>query len=208
MQKKTVKKETTAATPVTPVNDGGGGDDGDYRYGGAFLKFVDKVWSSDGIEMPAGIQLIVDETEIVVDHWDLDGKVKTFREKPLPDVDAENDKIPQSKWPRDKSGNQRRPWRKCVVIRLINPKTYETFEFKSDTAGAWRAYRALRRCMDNQLKVDGVAAKPIVELGWNWMPTQYGKDVPAPHLSIAGWWRLGGGKPAIEGPKTPELPPA
>jgi hypothetical protein len=201
MQKRAAKqvKETTAITPISHS------DDEDFRRGGTFLKFVDKVWSANGVELPAGTQLIADETGVVVDHWGLDGKVKTYREEPLPDVDAENDKVPQSKWPRDKSGNLRPPLRKCVFVKLINPKTYETFEFKSGTAGAWRGFRTLRQCMDSQLKMDGVAAMPIVELQWQWMPTRHGKDVPAPHFTIVGWWRPGDGKPApmIEGPKTP-----
>jgi hypothetical protein len=123
----------------------------------------------------------------------------------LPDVAAENKKIPRSQWPRDKSGNERPPWSHCAVVQLIHPKTYQKFEFSSGTAGAWRAYRALAGCMEGQAEVEGVAAKPVIELAWQWMPTKYGKDVPAPHFEIVGWLRPGDGNPprAIEGPKAP-----
>jgi hypothetical protein len=180
--KSPVKSETTKPASVPATRNGGGNGNGERRRG-KFLKFVDGAWSVGGVTVPPGLKLIVRKTYSEVNHWQGGKPVETL---PDGDVDALNDKIPASKWEKDRSGNPRKPWSKAVVVELVNPSTYERYRFANNSTGAYIAYDELRDCIESRIEIEGEKADPVVELGSAMMPTRHGKDVPRPVFALTG----------------------
>ena len=162
---------------------------------GVILKCVDGRWSDrDGLAPPP--TLLVCGLERILQRF-LERGVETItgRDKPLPDPDELNAKIPESEWRTGLSGKPEKPWKLNFVVRLLDPQTAEAFTFVNSTMGAQIAYERLSEQIENMTFLRGGNPLPIVKLDSRPMPTDFGSKL-RPHFTVVEWRAFG--PPAIE----------
>ena len=63
---------------------------------GTHLKWVDRVWSAGGVELPAGTRLLALALRRLLQRWEGGYVVEAIETEPLPDLDRLNATIPDS----------------------------------------------------------------------------------------------------------------
>jgi hypothetical protein len=124
--------------------------------------------------------------------------------KPLPDVDELNAKIPVVEWETGLDGRPTPPWKRQVVIYLIDPVSAGLYTYLNSTIGARIAWDQLRERVTTMRLLRGVKVVPLVRLNHRPMKTSFGMK-HRPDFTIVDWRKLGGSEPAIEAPKQPQL---
>jgi hypothetical protein len=164
------------------ISDGFDGDSDEDRNSiikGRKLKFtLDFKWEcGDEVILPEREFLAIEVIK-VVQKWvpesrgPVDTQVLGADEK-FPDIEALNNKAPRNEWS-DKFGKKKGPWQTAMVVYLLDEQTMGLLTYVADTVGGLRAVRELRESTRLARKVRGSAVFPVVTLGDEFMPTQYG----------------------------------
>jgi hypothetical protein len=216
-------KQITATPPTTDGFDsfneqvaGGGDDDGGRdapvnAIQGIRLKFTNEAkWvTSDGQEMPAGLELIAVDTKraIVkfVDQELVDGRVLASDE-PVADIDKLNKACPREEWGEDFNANPRGPWVFQLVLYLLHFDTMTRYTWPVSTVGGKICIRELADKVQMRRRIQGDRVVAIVTLSDKFMNTRYGGR-QRPDLVVKKWVRFGGPQlPLVTATTTPELP--
>jgi hypothetical protein len=163
---------------------------------GTLLKCIEGKWSADGVEVPPSTRLLAFGTDKFLQRWH-DQQAETIREKPLPDPDELNAKIPKSEWEIGLDGNPRPPWQKIYAVYLLDERTAEKFTFVNGTVGAKRAVHDLQDRVASKRMLCHAPLIAEVELRNKPMKTRFGVK-RRPHFEIVGWRQIGeAGTPRI-----------
>ena len=110
--------------------------------------------------------------------------------KPLPDVDALNAKIPESEWEPGLDEKPRPPWQKEFIVYLVNPTDASIYTFINSTMGAQIAFDRLKSKVVLMRQMRGANVVPIVKLDSQAMKTKFGQKI-RPEFTILEWRQLG-----------------
>jgi hypothetical protein len=189
---------------LTPPDDGFGGSLGDLtKRVSNFARWNDtQHWRDrDGIAMTG--QYLIGVVGEGLRRWK--DKVPTLLlEKPLPDPDQLNSEIPITEWENGLTGNPQPPWRRVVLVLLIDPATGALYQFISDTWGARIAFNLLQEAVIVMRSLRGAQVLPLVNLSERPMKTNFGWST-RPHFEIISWKTPGGDPAAIPPKPTPQI---
>jgi hypothetical protein len=186
-----------------------GNDDDDDEFSGQIVKgvrvkFNDKIWSAaDGTPLGENDQFLVVGTGHAYQRW-VDGRPEVITERPLPDLEELNDKVPREQWPIGKFSQQPEPpWKRVWYIYLVRVRDGLVATHINSTAGVRVAYSRLKERIKTMGALQGPVL-PIVKLAWAMMPSSFGPR-PRPDFIVESWRGFGGNQPAqIESPKQAE----
>jgi hypothetical protein len=174
---------------------------------GPIEKFVDGDWSIGGVPSDPKRRLVAVHVETFIRRWKDKRVIKSFTQKPLPDLDGLNATIPENEWELDLNGNPRKPYERAHRLDLLNLDTAEHTCFISATTGAGIAVSRLKDQVCWMRRMRGNNVVPQVELRCTTFPTRYGMR-KRPDFYIRGWFDLGSGGPAMaQAPAPRQLPP-
>jgi len=191
------------------------GDDDDGEFDGRLIqggraKWVDKVWTLDGVILNPQDRFLVMETGFSLQRFVDDKPEVIFKEpgKSLPNPDLLNMAIPVAEWPIGKySGKPEGPWKLVGWAQLLRMHDAARFTFVNSTWGARRCVSSIQKRIRDMCTLRGHPVHPIVQLvsvplNLKKYPGRFG-----PEFEVEGWLRLDGGEPErIEPPKpTPQL---
>ena len=173
---------------------------------GERIKFDNRWIDLNGTALNSGTQYIVMGTRIGLQRWiKKDGKSipEVKLEKPLPDLDELNAKIPMETWEKGLDGKPRKPWAAIFVVYLFNPINGKLVTYVNSTTGTRIAYNILVDQCLNMQALRGENVKPIVRLTTKPMKTEYGVR-PRPEFEVIEFEYMGGALPGKQAPKLVE----
>ena len=199
----------TARVPVIFGDD----DDDDYSdrlLQGGRAKWVDKVWTLNGVPPREDDRFLVTGTGFVLQSWK-DGLPEVILKEPgksLPDPDDLNAAIPKEQWPIGKfSGEPEGPWKLVAFAYLLRKRDAAVFTHINSTWGTRICVRSIRDRMRDMGRLRGVSVYPIVRLTSAPMPSKKFPGRFRPEFEIVEWRQIGGNPPAqIENPKQSPTP--
>jgi hypothetical protein len=185
-----------------------GDDDDNYSdrlLQGGRAKWVDKIWTTDGIPPCEGDRFLVVGTGFALQSWQ-DGLPKVIQKepgKPLPDPDDLNAAIPREQWPIGKfSGEPEGPWKTIAFAYLLRLHDAARFTHINSTWGTRICVRSIRDRMRDMGKLRGASVYPVVRLTSAPMSSKKFPGRFRPELEVLDWKGIGGNEPAqIEPPK-------
>jgi hypothetical protein len=164
---------------------------------------IDGKWSNpDGTGIPPDKPFLVLSTAEGLQHWE-DGKlveeiIKKVN-KPLPDVEQLNAKIPEDTW-EDGLNGPRPPWAHVYAAYLLDPADGSIHTHLNSTDGAKIATRQLQSQVKwKRAMLGGRKVAPIVTLGEQLVSRQYKKMGPC--FIVKDWRDL-----TPDPPNLPEVP--
>jgi hypothetical protein len=188
-------------------------DDDDYSdrlIQGGRAKWVDKVWTLDGVPPREEDRFLVTGTGSALQMW-VDGIPEVITKepgKPLPDPDDLNAAIPRGQWPIGKfSGEPEGPWKTVAFVYLLRLHDAARFTHINSTWGTRSCVRSIRERMRDMSALRGTSVFPIVRLTSAPMPSKKFPGRFRPELELDEWRQIGSNQPAqIEPPKqTPQI---
>ena len=158
----------------------------------------------DGLRPPE-VMLAIALSE-ALQCWKGKKPVETITDKPLPDVRALNETVPESEWEPGLDGKPKPPWVHQCIAYLIDPASGGTFTYLNSTVGARIAIDQLKeKVITMRALRGGVRVVPVVRLTHRPMKTFVGMK-HRPELEIVEWRKLGGDDGNIlSGPQEPQL---
>jgi hypothetical protein len=177
------------------------------RIKGDQVKFnrTDKTWSrADG--SPIAERYLVVGFEHGLQRW-RNGEVIDERfDRPLPDINELNSKVPQKQWEKGMNG-PRPPWQDSFLITLFDPLSAETVTYAGSSTGASIAYSNLKEAVTNMRSYLGPSAMPMVTLGWRTFHSKKFGDVSRPHFQVLpdGWFGGNGKAMPLLGKQAPMI---
>jgi len=177
---------------------------------GTCIKFTNEAtWvSSDGDELPSGLELIVVDIGRVVQRWKDGQPIETIVLAPgakFPDVNKLNAAVPQTEWEEGPDGKPRGPWQAQFIVYLLNGQTMDRYTYPTGTTGGAIAVRDLVDRTNWMRRFRGPGVFPIVSLTDVFMRTRFGGR-QRPHFDIKRWVKLGDDGTALPAAETPLLP--
>lgn len=155
-----------------------GGQTAGDRFGDPMLKFNGKTgtWTAgaQGVEVPAGTQLIADIPQALAgfQKWaggELVGEtLQPITETDLKALRASLSDTDENSWPKNERGQREDPWREAARLPMRNPKTGTRYLFATSSLGGTRAVRQLVGSFVWQLRAAPETTAghlPLVELG-------------------------------------------
>ena len=181
--------------PIHMADDGfGDALDADRVIQGTILKCVDGHWSDrEGVAFPPETKMLAMSTAICLQCWKDGQPIDTIIKqpnKPLPDIDALNAKIPESEWEPGLDEKPRPPWQKEFIVYLVNPTDASIYTFINSTMGAQIAFDRLKSKVVLMRQMRGANVVPIVKLDSRAMKTKFGQKM-RPEFTILEWRQLG-----------------
>jgi hypothetical protein len=191
----------------------GNGDDDDYSdrlVQGDRAKWVDKVWTLNGVPPREQDRFLVTGTGFALQRW-LDGLPEVILKEPgksLPNPDDLNAAIPREQWPIGKfPGEPEGPWKTVGFAYLLREHDAAVFTHINSTWGTRLCVRSIRERIRNMCRLRGASVFPIVRLTSATMPSKKFPGRFRPEFEIVEWRRIGGTQPAqIEPPKQSPTP--
>jgi hypothetical protein len=175
--------------------------------GSTLIKCVDGVWSDrDGASLPSTPLLAIGTAKAVQRFADGEGVIDAYIErpdKPLPDPEKLNSKIPMNQWEIGADGKPRKPYSLFHVAYLLNPISGDTYTFSNNSLGAELAVERLANKLPWMRQLRG-NVYPLVELDHRPMKTRFGVK-QRPEFTVLEWRELIGGG-TIEAPKEIDAP--
>jgi hypothetical protein len=211
MSAKTAKVVPTARTQVSVTPNGESGYQPTFERDnssnsivvGDRIKFSgSNVWTDvNGKPLDLLIRYLVMRAFTGLQRWvNKDGKrvPEVIVDKPLPDPDVLNARIPKETWEIGKhDGKPKAPWSKIWVLHLVNPINGQMFTYVNSTRGTEIAYGKL---MDQVFAAKslrgGADVVPAIQLSTKPMKTQFG-DRERPHYEVVGLRNIGQGALAV-----------
>jgi hypothetical protein len=193
-------------TARVPVIFGDDGDDySDRLLQGSRAKWVDKVWTMDGVPPRDEDRFLVVGTGYALQRW-VDGLPEVIVKEPgksLPDPDDLNAAIPKEQWPIGKfSGEPEGPWKMVAYAYLLRLHDAARFTHINSTWGTIICVRSIRERMRDMRRLRGASVYPVVRLTSVPKPSKKFPGQFRPELEVLGWQDLGDNQPAqIEPPK-------
>jgi hypothetical protein len=198
-----MKDLTTTTPPGGEIDDDGFSSSGSSGHSHDFLR-----WSAgggwvdrDGVTAPS--PLLVVKVDEIIRRWQ-DNRPTDITEKPLPDPDELNAKIPMHEWEEGIDGRPRPPWQHYVTAYLVNPATATKFVYAAATVGAHIAVEQLKENVITMRMLRGTRVMPLVELSSKPMKTKF-KMGERPDFRIVSWHLPGGDGDMLAAPTTPQL---
>jgi len=176
-------------------------DDDDDRYSDRLLKggrakWVDKTWTLDGAPPREEDRFLATDTGFALQRW-VDGLPKVITEKPLPDPDLLNEKIPRDEWPIGKfSGQPEPPWKVVAFAYLLRTRDAAPFTHINNTWGTRMCVRSIRERMRNMSMLRNAAVFPIVRLTSAPMPSKKYPGRFRPEFEVLEWRQISSDQPA------------
>jgi hypothetical protein len=188
-----------------------GDDDDDYSdrlLQGGRAKWVEKVWTLDGVPPREKDRFLVTGTGSALQMW-VDGQPEVItkeRGKSLPDPDDLNAAIPREQWPIGKfSGEPEGPWKTVAFAYLLRLRDAARFTHINSTYGTRACVRSIRDRMRDMGALRGASVFPIVQLTSAPMPSKKFPGRFRPEFEPIEWRQIGSNQPAqIESPKQAE----
>jgi hypothetical protein len=169
---------------------------------GELLKFSEGRWTVDGEAVGGEQRFMVLGTAQAVQRW-ADGKpVETLTAKPLPDVNALNDAVPQEEWEEGLNG-PRPPWQCQHALYLVCPADGSSFTYISGTVGGRIAIEGLVDRVATMRRLRGCDVLPLIALGAKSMKTKFGQRL-RPEFVVDGWRQIGNETKTIAPPTIAE----
>jgi hypothetical protein len=159
---------------------------------GTQLKFVDRVWSAGGVEMPLGTRLLARGLRRLLQRWEGGYVIDSIETEPFPDLDTLNATIPESEWEIGVDGKPRAPWCLTYVVYLLDLATAEQLTFANNSGGTGKAWRELKDRVATMRAIRGENVYPIVELQSRLWSRRFKKD--RPHFEPVDWRAWGTAK--------------
>jgi hypothetical protein len=169
---------------------------------GGRAKWVDKVWTLDGVLPREQDEFLIDGTGYVCQRF-VDGKpeIKVKEPgKPWPDLDELNG--PPEKWPIGRFGPEP-PWKLAAFAYLLRLPSLAEYTHINSTWGTRICIRELRSSIRNMWKWRGPNAVPIVRLTTVVMQSKKYPGRFRPELEIVRWHQIADQPAQIEPPKEP-----
>ncbi len=149
----------------------------------------------DGVAFPPDTKMLAISTAICLQRWPEGERPENIVKqpnKPLPDIDELNAKIPEAEWELGLNGKPEPPWKLCFIVYLVNPVDAGVFTFINSTVGARIAFDRLKTKVVTMRQLRGECVVPLVRLDSKPMKTQCGQKM-RPDFAIVDWRQLGGG---------------
>jgi hypothetical protein len=181
-------------------------DDDDEDYTGRLLqggraKWVNKVWTLDGIPPREEDRFLVTGTGFALQRW-LDSVPEEIMKEPgksLPDPEDLNNAIPQEEWPIGKfSGKREGPWKTVGFAYLLRVRDAARFTHINSTWGTRKCVRLIRDRIRDMRAIRGESVFPIVQLTSAPMPSKTYPGQFRPELEVLEWRQLGNQPAQIE----------
>jgi hypothetical protein len=169
-----------------------------------FLKWnAEDGWlDRDGVAAPS--PMLVVKVDEILRRWQ-DNRPTDITEKPLPDPDVLNAKIPPTEWEEGVDGKPRPPWAHYVVAYLVNPATATKYVYAAQTTGAHIAVEQLKENVITMRMLRGARVMPLVALSSKPMKTKF-KMSERPDFQIVSWHLPGGDEGLLSThPTAPQL---
>jgi hypothetical protein len=192
-----------------------GDDDGD-AYSDRLLqggraRWVDKVWTLDGVPPAKEDPWLVIGTGFALQRW-VDGLPEVILKEPgksLPNVDDLNDAIPVDQWPIGKfSGQPEPPWKLVGYAYLLRLRDAAKFTHINSTWGTRMCVISIRERMRDMSRLRGASVFPIVQLVSAPLPSKKFPGRFRPEFEVVEWRQLGNNEPVVQieppKPKPPE----
>jgi hypothetical protein len=179
---------------------------GDRLLQGGRAKWVDKVWTLDGIPSREEDRWLVKDTGFVLQRW-VEGLPEIIWKEPgksLPDPEHLNSEIPRAEWPLNKfTGEREGPWKIVAFAHLLRERDAARYTHVNSTWGTRICVPSIRERIRDMSTIRRVAVDPIVRLTSAPMPSKKFPGRFRPELEVLGWRPRGGDQPAqIEPPKS------
>lgn len=188
--------EQATKLPI-PTTDDGFNDsaDSDRIIQGSIIRCVDGHWSDrDGVSFPPETKMLALATAMALQHWKNQQPIKTIVKqpnKPLPDLEELNAKIPKKEWELGLDDEPRPPWVRQHIVYLLDPADAGLFTFINGTMGAEIAVDRLKSKVIWMRQLRGSNVVPLVKLDSKPMKTRFGQK-KRPEFTILDWRQLGG----------------
>jgi hypothetical protein len=171
---------------------------------GGRAKWVDKVWTLDGVAPGKQDEFLLDGTGYALQRW-VDGLPVIILKEPgksLPNPDDLNADIPMKDWPIGKfTGQPEPPWKLVAFAYLLRLPSLAEYTHINSTWGTRICIRELRQSIRNMCRWRGPNAVPIVRLTSVIMPSKKYPGRFRPELEIVKWHLIGDQPAQIESPK-------
>jgi hypothetical protein len=187
-----------------------GGDDGDDEFDDRLIqggrgKWVDKVWTLDGVPPGEKDGFLPTGSGFVLQRW-VDGTPEVILKEPgkkLPDPKSLNAKIPQEEWPLNKfTGQPEPPWKVVAFAYLLREHDAARFTHINSTWGTRICVHSIRERIRDMGALRGTPVLPIVRLTSAPMVSKKFPGRFRPEFEVIEWRNLGGNQQAqIEAPK-------
>jgi hypothetical protein len=184
-----------------------GDDDDNYSdrlLQGGRAKWVDKIWTLDGVPPHEQDHFLLDGTGYALQRW-VNGLPEVILKEPgksLPDPDDLNAEIPKETWPIGKfTGHPEAPWKEVAFAYLLRLPSAAVYTHINSTWGTRICIRELRQRIRNMCRLRGVIVAPIVRLTSVIMPSKKFPGRFRPELEIVKWHLIGNQPAQIEPPK-------
>jgi hypothetical protein len=148
-------------------------------------------WIAWGEPVAETVELLAVGCSDFLQMWHDKRVVEVIADKPLPDIDILNDKVPVENWEKDFSGNPKPPWVHTWAAYFLNPKTGDRLTYLNSTFGARIAVLQLKDRVSSMRMLRGANVTPLVTLGDKPMVTRFGTK-SRPDFQIKDWVLLGG----------------
>jgi hypothetical protein len=168
-----------------------------------FLRWTDAAGWMDRDGLPPPSPMLVLAVDTGLQRW-IDNRPELTRDKPLPDPDELNTKIPKSTWQKGPDGNPQPPWKHVVIFCCVDAKTGRSYKYTADTVGGHIAYDELKESVILMRALRGAAVCPLVNLTEKPWKTTHGLR-KRPYFHIIGW-KLPGEAKTVPAKSTPQLP--